>query len=71
MDYNILHLTDIHGAGQNIASISNELRKADLVILSGDITHFGYSKDVVPIIENIANFNKNIYAIPGNCDTMR
>jgi uncharacterized protein len=68
MDYNIVHLTDIHGTGNTIYRIGDELRKADIVILSGDITHFGYSKDVVPIIENIAFFNKNIYAVPGNCD---
>ncbi len=68
MDYNIIHLTDIHGAGNNLAKIGNELRNADIVILSGDITHFGYSKDVVPIIENISYFNKRIYAVPGNCD---
>jgi len=68
MDYKIVHLTDIHGACNTISRIGNDLQKADLVILSGDITHFGYTKDVVPIIEKIEYFNKNIYAVPGNCD---
>lgn len=68
MDFNIIHLTDIHGAIDNISMIGRELKNADLVILSGDITHFGGWKDIDQIIKTVSHFNKNIYAVPGNCD---
>jgi Icc-related predicted phosphoesterase len=68
MDFNILHLTDIHGAENSITEIGNEIQNADIVILSGDITHFGNSRDVASIIETISSFNKKIFAVSGNCD---
>jgi uncharacterized protein len=64
----IIHLTDIHGAGFLIDEIASDLQKADLVIISGDITHFGKEKETSRILERIENYNKNILAITGNCD---
>lgn len=68
MDLNIIHLTDIHGAVSYINEIEKELQNSDLVILSGDISHFGKRKDVQQIIQKLAVFNKHIYAVAGNCD---
>lgn len=68
MDFSIIHLTDLHGAVNNITKIGDELRQADVVVLSGDITHFGSTEDVKLIIQNIAVFNDNIFCVPGNCD---
>ena len=68
MDLNIIHLTDIHGAVSYIDKIEKELQNSDLVILSGDISHFGKRKDVQQIIQKLAVYNKHIYAVAGNCD---
>jgi Icc-related predicted phosphoesterase len=70
MNLNIIHLTDIHGVSANIPKIADELSKADLIILSGDITHFGDAEDAGEIIHAISNYNKNILAVPGNCDNL-
>jgi Icc-related predicted phosphoesterase len=67
-DLHILHLTDIHGAHFLIEEIGHEIRDADLVILSGDITHFGRRKEASIIIEKIRRYNRNILAVSGNCD---
>lgn len=64
----IIHLTDIHGAGYLIEEIANTLSNADLVVLSGDITHFGKEKEVKSIIKKIREYNQNILAVAGNCD---
>ncbi len=68
MDFNIIHLTDIHGAVFYIDEIVTELQNSDLVILSGDISHFGKRKDVQQIIQKLSIYNKHIYAVAGNCD---
>lgn len=64
----IIHLTDIHGAGYLIDEIAAEIKNSDLVIISGDITHFGKEKEAFKIIEKIERYNKKIFAITGNCD---
>lgn len=64
----LIGLTDIHGKADNIGKISNVLAKADAVIISGDITHFGKEKDAIKVLENIKRYNSNIFAVPGNCD---
>jgi len=66
----ILHFTDIHGAGYLFQEIRESIGKADLIILSGDITHFGTVADARKIIENLARFNKHILAVSGNCDDL-
>ncbi len=64
----IIHLTDLHGADFLLPEISNSLRKADLVVISGDITHFGNALQSKKIIDYILPFNENIFAVSGNCD---
>ena len=61
-------LTDIHGRNENVHSISDNLLKADAVIISGDITHFGREKEAIKVLENIKRYNPNIFAVSGNCD---
>jgi uncharacterized protein len=64
----IIHLTDIHGADFLINKIASELENADLIIISGDITHFGKAKEASNIIGKILSYNKNIFAVSENCD---
>jgi uncharacterized protein len=65
---NIIALTDIHGRTGIFRSLSVKLRSADLIILCGDITHFGTGADIELIIDELAAINPNILAIAGNCD---
>ena len=61
-------LTDIHGDIGLLSDVERDLKDADLILLSGDITHFGRTSQIKRIIEKFRAFNKNIMAIPGNCD---
>jgi Icc-related predicted phosphoesterase len=65
----IVDITDIHGKTARIEVISGVLRDADLVILSGDITHFGGEEDVARVVENFRRYNSRIFAVAGNCDS--
>ncbi len=64
----ILHLTDIHSKKSIIEKISKELESAELILISGDITHFGREKETENIINEIKKYNKSVYAVAGNCD---
>lgn len=63
----ILVMGDIHGQCQKIF---NYLQKNDvnLIILTGDITHFGPSKLCEEILNEICLFDAPTLVIPGNCD---
>ncbi|MFW5804077.1 MAG: metallophosphoesterase family protein [bacterium] len=64
----ILSISDIHGNTQIIEFLSPRIKEADLILLSGDITHFGKETQVKMVIDTIERYNQNILAIPGNCD---
>ena len=66
--FKILHFTDIHSADFLFKEIPEVLSHADLIIISGDITHFGKQNEAQKIIENVKNYNPNILAVAGNCD---
>jgi Icc-related predicted phosphoesterase len=64
----IIALTDIHAHTGAISALEKQLRSADLVILSGDITHFGHKKEMAGMIGLIRSFNPSVFAVSGNCD---
>lgn len=64
----VIQLTDIHGVSDYLHEIGEELERADLIVLSGDITHFGHKEDARQIVETIEQYNKSLLAITGNCD---
>ena len=64
----IIHLTDIHGTDFLIHEIGSELEDVDLVVISGDITHFGREKDAEKVIYTVKQYNPSILAVSGNCD---
>lgn len=66
--FEILHFTDIHGAWFLFKEISEIINKANLIIISGDITHFGKQTEAQRVIESISKYNSNIFAVAGNCD---
>lgn len=64
----LIALTDIHGRLDYPEEMVTHLRKADLVLVAGDITNFGGRDDADKVIDRLAAWNDKIYAIPGNCD---
>jgi Icc-related predicted phosphoesterase len=65
----VINIADIHGNAKPIAEMSEILSSADLILLSGDITHFGGNNQAAQIINEIKSYNSNILAVTGNCDT--
>lgn len=63
----ILVMGDIHGQCQNIFKYLQK-NKVDLIILTGDITHFGPARLGEEILNEICIFDTLTLAIPGNCD---
>ncbi len=64
----IVSLSDIHGEIRGIERVSGLLSGADMVILAGDITHFGHGEDAAAVVECVRKYNRNILAVSGNCD---
>lgn len=63
----ILHITDLHGNKQQLKSIISKT-EYDLLVFSGDITHFGHKAEIESVF-NIINLQKQpILAVTGNCD---
>jgi putative phosphoesterase len=66
----IMAITDIHGRQNLNDKISRIIKKSDLVLIAGDITHFGGEKDAEIVLKTIQQLNENIIAVPGNCDRL-
>lgn len=63
----IISLTDLHGKPlQNINRIIEY--EPDVLIVSGDITHFGRDLKVIKQLKELEERNIKIMTIPGNCD---
>lgn len=63
----ILAIGDLHGNYEKILDFLKG-NKVDLVIVTGDITHFGPAELGEEILNEISNFDIPVLAIPGNCD---
>lgn len=69
----IVALSDIHGEVgflNDQSPIASDLNNADIVVISGDITDFGDASEVVNVISHLHKYNSNIFAVPGNCDSL-
>jgi Icc-related predicted phosphoesterase len=64
----LVGLTDIHGTLERIPSLGPVLGEADLILLAGDITHFGAREDALKVLEAVGAFNDAVLAVAGNCD---
>ena len=63
----IVAFSDIHGKYEKVIEFLKN-NQVDLVILTGDITHFGPPELAGEILNEIASFDVPVLAIPGNCD---
>lgn len=61
---NAVFITDVHGRG----AILRRLPPADVLIVGGDITHFGNGADAVALLTPVAERYERVLALPGNCD---
>jgi Icc-related predicted phosphoesterase len=64
----IIAITDIHGRLNMSNAVADKIRNVDLVLIAGDITHFGNEEDANAVIRKIQQLNSAILAVPGNCD---
>jgi len=69
----ILQVSDIHGNFESAERIPKKARelKADLIVVAGDITHFGGIKEAAEILEAISEAGLPIFFVSGNCDSPR
>ena len=65
----IISISDIHGCYGLFKSCGDVISNADAVLISGDLTNFGGKEEAETVIKSIREFNDNIYAVTGNCDT--
>lgn len=68
----IIAMSDLHfkkGYDDKLNSLTQTIGKADLVLLAGDLTHFGKEKELDTVLNILSTVSSNIYAVPGNCDT--
>ncbi len=63
----ILAVSDLHGDIKPIITYLKD-NKVDLVIIAGDITHFGPPELGEDLLNEISSFEVPVLAIPGNCD---
>lgn len=59
---------DIHMATWQLHRIAQELRTADLVVLSGDLTNFGGRRAARSVVEAVRQYCPTVLALPGNLD---
>ncbi|ADG12865.1 metallophosphoesterase [Methanocaldococcus infernus ME] len=64
---NIYGITDLHG---RFPSRIREMRdKIDVLIVSGDITHFGEGLEVIEKLAELSDYME-VLCVPGNCDNL-
>ncbi len=66
--FRIIQISDLHGNTSVIESITGEIMAADLLVLSGDITHFGGRLKAAEVMDTILKLNIPTVGVPGNCD---
>jgi hypothetical protein len=64
----IVGITDIHGHTERLGELAEELSAADVVLLCGDITHFGHRSTAEQVLAACRRHNPRILAVAGNCD---
>lgn len=64
----IIALPDLHGAINDLETISDSLAAADLVLLVGDLTNDGRAADASRVVNAVRQYNQSILAVPGNWD---
>jgi Icc-related predicted phosphoesterase len=63
-------LSDFHGRREAFQKAASEAkrRKAELIVVCGDITHFGHVKQAKSLFTPFIDLNLPLLYVPGNCD---
>ncbi len=61
-------ITDLHGRMITDVKRIESLQAVDLLVIAGDITHFGDRKAAEQALNILRAINKNILSVHGNCD---
>ena len=64
----VVALADLHGDVDQLPRIENALFAADLVLLLGDLTHFGGRSAAERVVRAVREYNPSVLAVHGNCD---
>ncbi|MGH7984769.1 MAG: metallophosphoesterase [Candidatus Binataceae bacterium] len=64
----IVSFGDVHMATRNLDRMTEVLRDADLVIISGDLTNFGGVDDARKVLDDVRRACPRILALSGNLD---
>ncbi len=65
----LLAITDLHGSRKSLKKILAHAGPVDLVLLGGDITHFGTPDEAEELIEAARLACPAVLAVSGNCDS--
>jgi len=65
----ILAISDLHGSIETFEHILDQNGSVDVVILPGDITHFGPAKVIESLLEIARGKGVPLLGVAGNCDT--
>ncbi|GBC72243.1 3',5'-cyclic adenosine monophosphate phosphodiesterase CpdA [archaeon HR03] len=64
----VLQASDIHGSMAAASALAEKAMNYDIVVLVGDITHFGAVPQAEPILATVAKSGRPVLFVPGNCD---
>ena len=64
----IVSFGDVHMATRNLDRMTEVMRDAELVIVSGDLTNFGGADDARKVLEAVRSACPKVLALPGNLD---
>jgi Icc-related predicted phosphoesterase len=67
----LLALGDIHGRIGWTPVLESAAAAAAAIVITGDLTQFGTTRDADRILDELAAFPGPLYAIAGNCDSPR
>jgi len=61
-------LSDLHGDVTALDALAPAVAGADVVLLAGDLTHFGREAAAAEVVGAVRRINPAVLAVPGNCD---
>jgi len=64
----VVAITDVHGNAGALAPFAGAFEAADVVLITGDLTHFGRRPEAAAVVDVVRGCNPNVLAVPGNCD---
>jgi len=65
----LLGITDLHGSREALARILAHAGPVDVILLGGDVTHFGSPADAEQLVELAKQSGATVLAVAGNCDS--